>query len=201
MSKEPASSDPDRAPDPHRSGGTASISRIGRSAPHRESGSAGPVTVYLGLGSNTGDRRALIDEAVRQIGDILQELRKASLYETAPMEVLDQPRFLNTVVSGSTRLDPYELLERTQRIETSLGRDRSRERRKGPRSLDIDILLYGDLRMSGETLTIPHPSMTERGFVLVPLLELEPDLREPGSGTRYASFLDRLGPQDISGIG
>lgn len=111
--------------------------------------------------------------------------------------MLDQPDFLNLVVIGSTTLDPMELLQRTQAIEAEFGRDRSKERHKGPRTLDIDMLLYGTTIMESPSLTLPHPGITERAFVLVPLLELEPLLRHPVSGVPLSSFLESVGGQGI----
>jgi len=111
--------------------------------------------------------------------------------------VLDQPDFLNVVVAGDTELGPMELLERLQAIEAEFGRDRSRERHKGPRTLDIDILLHGSTIMQTAALTLPHPGIAERAFVLVPLLELEPGLRYPVSGILLSSFLESVGGQGI----
>jgi len=127
-------------------------------------------------------------------------MRISSLYETDPVEVLDQPRFLNAVVSGFFKGSAEELLERIHAIEESEGRDRSRERRKGQRPLDIDILLYGDLIIGSGHLTIPHEAMRERLFVLVPLLELSPNLREPGTGTPYESYRTELSEASGQGI-
>lgn len=116
------------------------------------------------------------------------------------MEVLDQPRFLNAVVSGFFKGSAEELLERIHAIEESEGRDRSRERRKGQRPLDIDILLYGDHIIESGHLTIPHEAMRERLFVLVPLLELSPNLREPGTGTPYELYRAELSEASGQGI-
>lgn len=109
----------------------------------------------------------------------MRDLRSSSIYRTKARYVEDQPDFYNLVVSGVTELEPENLLSAIQGVEARFGRDRSRERFKGPRSLDVDILLYGELRLSTDQLSIPHPGMLERAFVLVPLCELDPDLRDP----------------------
>ncbi len=111
--------------------------------------------------------------------------------------MLDQPPFLNTVAVGTTGLDPRALLAGIQAIESRLGRDRSRERRRGPRAIDIDLLLYGERIIDEEGLRVPHPAMGERKFVLLPLLELDPDRRHPESGERLDALLARLEPQGI----
>jgi 2-amino-4-hydroxy-6-hydroxymethyldihydropteridine diphosphokinase len=134
--------------------------------------------VYLSLGSNMGDRAANIARAVdllRQRG--MHILRQSSLYETEPVDFLDQDWFLNCVVEVKTELMPDRLIEVLREVEQSLGRERRIP--KGPRIIDIDILLYGDRLVRSAELKIPHPRMTERRFVLVPLAEVAPDLRHP----------------------
>lgn len=153
--------------------------------------------VFLGVGSNVGERADHIKHAYDALGGFLEHERQASLYETRPREVIDQPLFLNTVVSGLCSLSPAELLEKVAWIERDLGRDRSNERRKGPRTVDIDILLYGEHCIDGDDLVIPHPRMTERKFVLIPLLELDPELRDPVTGLPFQHYLDSLEPQGI----
>jgi len=111
--------------------------------------------------------------------------------------VVDQPPFLNTVVAGLTELDALSLLESIHSIETALGRNRAIERPKGPRPIDIDILLFGSEVISGERLVVPHPRMRLRKFVLVPLLELDPDLVDPAGSIPFADYLARLPPQGI----
>ncbi len=113
----------------------------------------------------------------------------SSLYETEPMYVTDQPLFLNAVGRVHSALAPREMLEALHGIENALGRDRGREKRMGPRSIDLDILLCGDLMIEEPDLVIPHPSMAERGFVLVPLLEISPRLADPRTGVPYADIL------------
>jgi len=134
---------------------------------------------------------------VKRLGQVLESLRSSSIYRTQPRYVLDQPDFLNLVVAGTSTLDPMELLQRTQAIEAEFGRDRSKERHKGPRTLDIDMLMYGSTIMESPSLTLPHPGLTERAFVLVPLLELEPHARHPVSGIPLSAFLESAGGQGI----
>jgi len=127
----------------------------------------------------------------------MTRIRTSSLYRTSPQYVLDQPDFLNLVVTGFTGISPFELLRQTQEIETSLGRNRSRERPKGERTLDIDILLFGSTVIDSKQLQLPHPGMLERAFVLVPLLELEPDLVHPVTGIRFSESLPGVKDQGI----
>jgi 2-amino-4-hydroxy-6-hydroxymethyldihydropteridine diphosphokinase len=119
------------------------------------------------------------------------------LYRTSPRYLFDQPDFLNLVLTGLVDIEPEELLDRTQKIEASFGRDRSRERPKGERTLDIDILLYGSLVLDTERLKLPHPGMLERAFVLVPLLELDPEVIHPGTAERFSDALPAVSDQGI----
>lgn len=119
------------------------------------------------------------------------------MYRTSPRYVLEQADFYNLVARGVTSLQPAELLDWTQSVEARFGRDRSREQVKGPRTLDIDILLYGNAVIDMPGLSVPHPGMPERAFVLVPLLELEPGLRHPSSGMAFSSFLPAVDGQGI----
>jgi 2-amino-4-hydroxy-6-hydroxymethyldihydropteridine diphosphokinase len=135
-------------------------------------------TVYLALGSNTGDREAELRTAIRKLNSRdLQITRASSVYETAPMYKEDQPAFLNAVVEAETELFPMRLLLRIGNIEREMGRKRSL--RNGPRNIDLDILLFGNAVVNTPSLHIPHPRMHERWFVLQPLAELAPDLRHP----------------------
>lgn len=109
------------------------------------------------------------------------------------MYLADQPDFLNLAATGSTELEPLALLDALQAIEAANGRDRARELPKGPRTLDIDLLLFGELVLEEPRLKLPHPGVRERGFVLVPLLELAPDLADPRTGMPYARFLAEIG--------
>jgi 2-amino-4-hydroxy-6-hydroxymethyldihydropteridine diphosphokinase len=135
-------------------------------------------TAYLGLGSNLGDRRANLTEAIELLaGEQVRVTRTSSIWETEPRDVLDQPWFLNQVIEIETDLFPRQLFQRLQRIEREMGR--LKRIPKGPRLIDIDILLYGSAVVKSAELEIPHPHMTERRFVLAPLAELAPDLRHP----------------------
>jgi 2-amino-4-hydroxy-6-hydroxymethyldihydropteridine diphosphokinase len=157
--------------------------------------------VFLSLGSNLGDRLGFLARAVGRLGECLRELRVSSVYETAPLYLVSQPRFLNIVVAGLTRLAPRALLARALAIEAALGRDRAAGIPKGPRPIDIDLLLYADRLVARTDLRIPHPGMLERRFVLEPLLELEPELRDPASGIRLAESLARLPVQGVDRVG
>jgi 2-amino-4-hydroxy-6-hydroxymethyldihydropteridine diphosphokinase len=148
------------------------------------------VTVaYIGLGSNLGDREGNLREALALLAE-LGEVRASSFRETEPVGVTDQPRFLNAAAEVSTDLPAHDLLDALLAIERDLGRDRSREERWGPRTLDLDLLLYGDDVIDEQGLTVPHPRLAERRFVLEPLHELAPDLVLP-DGTRVGDLLVR----------
>jgi len=135
-------------------------------------------TAYLGLGSNLGDRQANLDDAVRRLAsERVTVKRRSSIWETAPRDVLDQPWFLNQVIEVETDLFPRQLFQHIQRIEREMGR--LKRIPKGPRPIDLDILLYGNAVVKSPELEIPHPGMTERRFVLAPLAELAPDLLHP----------------------
>jgi len=134
--------------------------------------------IYLALGSNLGDRAANLAEAVRKLAECqVRVLRCSRLYETEPMGLRAQPWFLNQVVEAETDLFPLQLLARTLEIERELGRRRTLP--NAPRTLDIDILLFGGFVVDTPRLRIPHPRMNDRRFVLEPLAELAPDLRHP----------------------
>jgi len=154
-------------------------------------------SVYLSLGSNLGKREQNLATAVEALGRILSEIRCSSIYETRPMYVVEQPKFLNMVVAGLCALQPPELLRRILALELQMGRDRRSYRPKGPRIIDIDILLFGRRIIKQEDLSIPHPRLKERQFVLVPLLELEPDLQDPEGGRPLAESLQRLEDQGV----
>jgi 2-amino-4-hydroxy-6-hydroxymethyldihydropteridine diphosphokinase len=127
------------------------------------------------------------------LGGFCDGMRLSSIYETEPVDVVDQPRFLNAAACGMTRLAPRALLDAVQGIERSLGRDRSAEPRRGPRTIDVDLLLYEGFLGDDPELTLPHPRLAARAFVLVPLLELTPDLADPRTGEPYAEALGRIG--------
>ena len=147
--------------------------------------------VFVALGSNLGDRAALLACAVRELGRLPETriVRLSSLYETRPWGLENQPDFYNQVVELRTQLGPRELLHEALAIEARLGRRRTV--RWGPRTADIDLLVYDDLQMDTPELTLPHPRMLERAFVLVPLAEIAPQLRV--AGRTIAEHLAALG--------
>jgi 2-amino-4-hydroxy-6-hydroxymethyldihydropteridine diphosphokinase len=135
-------------------------------------------TVYLGLGSNIGDRARNLDRALEQLeAPDLRIVRASPIYETEPVDVTEQPWFLNQVAEALTELFPMQLLGRVGRIERELGRLRSIA--KGPRAIDIDILFFGRAVVHSAKLEIPHPSIAARRFVLLPLADIAPGLRHP----------------------
>lgn len=152
---------------------------------------------FVGLGSNLGDRLANLQRAVELLAaqHDLSIVRSSRVYETDPVGGPPQPDYLNAVVEAETDLSARELLGACQGVEETLGRVRAE--RWGPRTIDIDILTYDDERVDDPDLTIPHPRMLERGFVLVPLLELDSDPRLPG-GRRLSSI--RLPPKALGGV-
>jgi 2-amino-4-hydroxy-6-hydroxymethyldihydropteridine diphosphokinase len=153
--------------------------------------------IWLGLGSNLGDSESLMSQACQLLRTSVSGLRVSRLWRSRARYVEDQPDFLNAVVSGHTLLEPEALLEELHRIEAELGRDRSASVPKGARTMDIDILLYGERIIARENLVIPHPGMRERKFVLLPLVELDPGLKDPVSGRLFLEFLAALPPQGI----
>ncbi len=159
-------------------------------------------TGYLGLGSNLGDREGGISGAIAALDEHGVEVEAASsLYETEPVgEVLDQPDFLNAAARVRTDLDPAQLLDACKAVELEAGRVLDAPRHS-PRPIDVDLLLLGDVELETERLTIPHPEISTRRFVLVPLLELDPELALP-DGTRLADLLAGLGPgQRVERVG
>jgi len=134
----------------------------------------GRVTAYVALGANLGDARAAVAQALHDLGTLprTQLLRASSLYRSAPVDS-SGPDYINAVAEIRTDLSPDELLAQLQRLEQAAGRERPW--RNAPRTLDLDLLLYDELRLDSATLTIPHPRMAERAFVLVPLAEIAPD--------------------------
>ena len=147
-----------------------------------------PMTeVLIALGSNLGDRRALLSQAIDRLAAILDITSQSRLYQTAPMYVSDQPAFLNMAVRGVTALDPIALLDQLKAIEEALGRAVSF--RNGPRAIDLDILAFGDRVLDSERLTIPHPRLAERAFVLVPLMDIAAQWADPISGDTVTALL------------
>jgi len=139
------------------------------------------VRAFIGLGSNLGEREATLREALTRLGELdgVAVVAVSSFRETDPVGNVDQPRFVNGAAEIETNLGPRELLDRLLEVERSLGRDRSREERWGPRTVDLDLLLYGDEIVGEAGLEVPHPRLAERAFVVEPLLELDPGLRLP----------------------
>jgi 2-amino-4-hydroxy-6-hydroxymethyldihydropteridine diphosphokinase len=139
------------------------------------------VIAYLGLGSNLGEREAALESAVDEISRIPTTAitARSRTYASKPWGKDDQPDYLNLVLEIATRLDPHKLLNHLQHIETELGRDRANEERWGPRTIDIDVLLYGDRTLRTPSLQVPHPRMWERRFVLEPLAEIAPQVTSP----------------------
>jgi 2-amino-4-hydroxy-6-hydroxymethyldihydropteridine diphosphokinase len=157
---------------------------------------------YLGLGSNVGDRESHLRAAVTGLREHGVDVEAtSSTYETEPVgEVLEQPDFLNAAVRIRTELEPEELLDVCKAIEVEQGRVLG-GRRHAPRPLDVDLLLLDDIELETERLTLPHPEVTSRRFVLAPLLELDSELSLP-DGTRLADALDGLGPgQRVKQVG
>jgi 2-amino-4-hydroxy-6-hydroxymethyldihydropteridine diphosphokinase len=157
-------------------------------------------TAYLSLGSNLGDRAANIARALQLLPERgVRILRTSSLWETAPQDFERQPWFLNMVAEAETALFPRQLLHEAQRVEKELGRRRIRP--KGPRTIDIDILLFGNFVMSADELEIPHPRLAQRRFVLAPLAELAPDLKHPLTRATVREMLAEVKEQPARRVG
>ena len=154
-----------------------------------------PHKVYLGLGSNLGDRQAHLDAAASALAPSVLVLRRSAMYETAPWGFTDQPAFLNQVLEAETDLKPKDLLALLKATEEQLGRQT--RFRNGPREIDIDILLIDDLVLNEDRLRVPHPGLHERAFILTPLAEVAPDLIIPGQQPTVKELLSAL---DTSGI-
>jgi 2-amino-4-hydroxy-6-hydroxymethyldihydropteridine diphosphokinase len=154
---------------------------------------------YLGLGSNLGNRQSNLAKACELlVSDRLTMKRVSSTWETAPRDVLDQPFFLNQVVEIETDLFPRQLLTRAKQVEYEMGRVTTRA--KGPRVIDIDVLLYAKAIVNTADLKIPHPALHERRFVLEPLAELAPDLRHPLTKQTVQEMLTKVTAQEVRRI-
>jgi 2-amino-4-hydroxy-6-hydroxymethyldihydropteridine diphosphokinase len=138
------------------------------------------VKTVIALGSNLGDSKSIFSEAIIQIGKSVEVQSISKFYETIPVGGPEQPNYLNAVLIGDTQIPPLELITQLQSIENGAGR--VREERWGPRTLDLDLIIYGDLLMKEELLTLPHPRAHERSFVLEPWVEIDPQAVLPGYG-------------------
>lgn len=149
------------------------------------------MTIYIGFGSNLGDRRDTLERALHLLSAReLDAVARSPVYETTPVGMASSSRFLNAVVRVRTSMSPEELLVVLHAVEASLGRVRGGE--PCDRTCDLDLLLYDDLVLDTPRLALPHPGIRQRRFVLLPLLDLDPDLRDPLTGTRYARDAKRL---------
>ena len=159
--------------------------------------SAPAVEAFIALGGNVGDVREIFSRAIAMLcdGETVRLLARSSDYRTPPWGVADQPPFVNAVIAVATKLSPRPLLARLQDCERALGRDRAHEQRWGPRPIDLDLLAYDDVTLAEPALTLPHPRLFERAFVLVPLAEIAPERVIAGVRVR-----DALGCVDASGI-
>jgi 2-amino-4-hydroxy-6-hydroxymethyldihydropteridine diphosphokinase len=149
-----------------------------------------PNLAYLSLGSNLGDRGALLRDAIARLGGLGNVVAVSSFYETEPVEFTDQDWFLNCAVALETKESPTPLMAALLQIELQMGRQRIQK--KGPRTIDIDILLFGDSIVSTPELTIPHPAMATRRFVLEPLTEIAPDVMHPVLKKTIGKLLEEL---------
>ncbi len=156
--------------------------------------------VFIALGSNIGQRLDYLQMGLNELHALrgMDVLSASSVYETAPLGYTEQPAFLNAVCCARTEGTPADLLAAMQAIEHRHGRQRTIH--WGPRTLDLDLLLFGDTCVNSPTLTLPHPHITVRDFVLVPLLQIAPDARDPSTALPYAHYLERLGAAELPAV-
>ena len=152
-------------------------------------------TVYIALGTNIGDRAENMQQALKELESIMQIEERSPIYETPPWGLVDQPDFLNQVVRGETELSPVELIKALKGIESEMGRVPTI--RYGPRLIDLDLLFYNDLVFEAEKLSIPHPRMRGRAFVLVPLADLAPEFIHSVYGETVIELLAEVDPAGI----
>ncbi len=155
-------------------------------------------TIYVALGSNLGDRRGNLTTALQHLREIMEISDVSSVYETDPVGYLDQPRFLNIVCKGQTALTAEGFLKQAKAIEAGMGRQPTF--RNGPRPIDIDVLFYDDQQIDQEHITVPHPRMTERAFVLAPLAEIAPTVVDPVSGRTAKELLDAVSQEGVKKV-
>ncbi|TXT47804.1 MAG: folK [Spirochaetes bacterium] len=154
-------------------------------------------TIWLGLGSNLGDRLENIEQAKALLASEVEIEALSGYWESKARYVENQPDFLNAVMRGRTALSPHALLRFIHGVETALGRNREASMPKGPRTIDIDILIYGQEVLDDADLVIPHPGMKERHFVLLPLMQIDPDLLDPATGKAFRDYLAGISFQGI----
>jgi 2-amino-4-hydroxy-6-hydroxymethyldihydropteridine diphosphokinase len=152
-------------------------------------------TVYLSLGTNMGQRRRNLERALDGLGEVVAITAVSPIYQTPPWGLTDQPDFLNLCLAATTDLTPRQLLHFNQQLEKRIGR--TKEVRWGPRLIDIDILFYDDIISCSEELTIPHPQIAQRAFVLVPLADIAPDLVHPETGQTVTEMVAQV---DTAGV-
>ncbi|MBN1525910.1 MAG: 2-amino-4-hydroxy-6-hydroxymethyldihydropteridine diphosphokinase [Spirochaetales bacterium] len=153
------------------------------------------VTVFLSLGSNINPREIHINKTLACLSESLGNFRVSAIYESKPLYVTDQPLFLNCIAQGDCTSSPEQLLDCIKNIEQKTGRTATF--RNGPRVIDIDILLFGSACVNRPDLVIPHPEMAKRQFVLIPLVELAPELRHPGTHRLFSEILSEIEPQGV----
>lgn len=164
--------------------------------PHDKTQNMEKESIFLGLGSNMGDRREYLIQALKKLQKYVSIEKISSIYETEPVGYKEQDMFLNMVCQGKTSYPAQEMLHKAKTIETEMGREHTF--RNGPRPIDIDILLYGSLVIKQEKLTVPHPRMAERAFVLIPLNEIAPDILDPATNRTIRQLSQNISSGGIS---